>query len=479
MNIINYLKNNAEKYPTKLGFIDEVRKVTFQEMYEQVKKFSRSSLLTNDKSVISLISENSLSFIIAYLGIINSGKIVHLVPPNISEKNFLNQIESSDSGIIICSNSVKMNFHNFNSIKVPIFDFNEIISKSMKDKKISEINDIAYLIYTSGTTAEPKGVPISHTMVEFTTKNIIKVLGYSDTDIDVMPLPLYHSFGLGCLHTSIYVGSTLILLKNANNLELILESLNKFKATTLAAVPATLTKFLKFNKNYLNDYFSNVRLIMTNSTSIPKNTTKEFKEILKNGNLATYYGLTEASRSTFMIFDKNSSREESVGKVAPGVEIKIDNHQMDNSKLGEIWINGKNVIKNYWNNPIADKNFDEGWLQTGDVGYFDEENYLFLKGRNDDIINVGGEKVIPYEIEEIVKQMHGVEDAVAFGIDHEVFGQTIKLNVLRRENSGLDKFIILSHCMKNLEKFKIPSKIEFVDKIPKNEFGKVKRFMLK
>jgi len=479
MNIINHLKNNAKKNPTKIGFVDEENSYTFQEMYEQVEIFSRSQILSNNKKVISLISENSLSFIIAYLGIINSGKIVHLISPNISEKNFSNQIESADPGIIICPENIKMNIKNINSSKKPVFEFSEIISKAINDKKTTEISEIAYLIYTSGTTAEPKGVPISHDMIEFTTKNIIKILGYSSSDIDVLPLPLYHSFGLGCLHTSIHVGSTLILLKNANNLENILKSLKKFKATTLAAVPATLTKFLKIEKTSLNSYFSNIRLIITNSTSIPINTIKEFKGILENGNLATYYGLTEASRSTFMIFDKNYERENSVGKVSPEVEIKIINHDESNPKLGEIWISGKNVIKHYWNNSIADKNMKDGWLRTGDVGYFDNNGYLFLKGRNDDIINIGGEKVIPYEIEEVVKQISGVEDVVAFGIEHEIFGQTMKLNILKKKNSDLDKSKILSHCIKNLEKFKMPSKIEFVDNIPKNEYGKVKRFMLK
>jgi len=479
MNIIDHLKNNAKINPTKIGFIDEEKSFTFQEMYEQVKIFSSSQLFLNNKKVISLISENSLSFIISYLGIIHSGKIVHLIPPNISKKNFLNQIKSADPGIIICPEKIKMEIKNWNSSKIPIFQFSEIISKTINDKKISETSEIAYLIYTSGTTSEPKGVPISHNMVEFTTKNIIKILGYSSTDIDVLPLPLYHSFGLGCLHTSIHVGSTLILLKNANDLENILKCLKKFKATTLAAVPATLTKFLKIEKTSLNNYFSNIRLIITNSTSIPKNTVKEFKKILENGNLATYYGLTEASRSTFMIFEKNSEHENSVGKVSPEVEIKIINHDENFPKLGEIWISGKNVIKHYWNNSIADKNMKDGWLRTGDVGYFDNEGYLFLKGRNDDIINIGGEKVIPYEIEEEVKQISGIDDAVAFGIVHEIFGQTIKLNVLKKNNVDLDKSKILSHCIKNLEKFKIPSKIEFVDDIPKNEYGKVKRFMLK
>jgi len=313
-------------------------------------------------------------------------------------------------------------------------------------------------------------------MIEFTTKNIVKVLGYTDSDINVLPLPLHHSFGLGCVHSSLYVGSTLVLLKNASNLQHLLESLKKFNATTFAAIPATLTKFLMFDNGVLEDYFLDIRLIVTNSTSIPKKTVKNFKTILKKGNLATYYGLTEASRSTFMVFDNNNNREESVGKAAPNVDIKIN---QNDSNIGEIWIKGKNVIQKYWKNKEADKKIVDGWLQTGDLGFLDEENYLFLKGRYDEMINIGGEKVTPLEIEEVVKKLSGVEDVAAFGIYHEIFGQTIKLYIIKTKGSVLDKSQVLSYCIKNLEKYKIPSKIEFVEKIPKTDYGKVKRFMLK
>ena len=474
MNIINFLENCVEKYPTKIALVDEEKDLTFQQLYQEVQNFSSRIAFLN-KNVISLVAENSLSFIIGYLGIINSGKIAHLIPPEISEFNLLNQIRSADSEAIICSNTAKKNL-NYTSVKIPLFEFSEIKSQSASDGNNFKVNDLAYLIYTSGTTSEPKGVAVSHAMTEFTTKNIVKELGYSNSDVDVLPLPMYHSFGLGCFHTSLCVGSTLVLLKNANNLECVLESLKKYNATTLAAIPATLTKFLKFDRSVLENYFANIRLVITNSTLVPKNTVQNFKQILKKGNLATYYGLTEASRSTFMIFDKNNGREESVGRAAPGVEIKIVN---ENNNDGEIWIKGNNVIKKYWNNVKADKNIVDGWLQTGDIGYFDEERYLFLKGRNDDIINVGGEKITPYEIEEVVKQIPGVDDVAAFGIEHEIFGQVVKLNVVKSKDSDLDKSKILTHCMKNLEKFKVPSKIDFVESIPKTDYGKVKRFMLK
>ena len=473
MNIINFLENCVEKYPTKIALVDEERHLTFQQLYQEVQNFSSRIAFLN-KNVISLVAENSTSFIIGYLGIINSGKIAHLIPSEISEFNLLNQIRSADSEAIICSNTAKKNL-NYTSVKIPLFEFSEIKSQSASDGNNFKVNDLAYLTYTSGTTSEPKGVAVSHAMTEFTTKNIVKELGYSNSDVDVLPLPMYHSFGLGCFHTSLCVGSTLVLLKNANNLECVLESLKKYNATTLAAIPATLTKFLKFDRSVLENYFANIRLVITNSTLVPKNTVQNFKQILKKGNLATYYGLTEASRSTFMIFDKNNGREESVGRAAPGVEIKIVN---ENNNDGEIWIKGNNVIKKYWNNVKADKNIVDGWLQTGDIGYF-EDGYLFLKGRNDDMINVGGEKIMPYEIEEVVKQIPGVDDVAAFGIEHEIFGQVVKLNVVKSKDSDLDKSKILTYCMKNLEKFKIPSKIDFVESLPKTDYGKVKRFMLK
>ena len=263
------------------------------------------------------------------------------------------------------------------------------------------------------------------------------------------------------------------------NLENILETINKFNVTTLAAIPATLTKLLKLNTKNFEDFFKEIRLIVTNSTTIPKKTVLEYKKILRKGNLATYYGLTEASRSTFMIFDSKNGREESVGKVAPNVEIKIENEKQDKSDIGEIYIRGKNVIKKYWKNSEADKNLFDGWLKTGDMGYLDNEGFLFLKGRNDEIINIGGEKVSPLDIEEKVKEIPEIDDAAAFGIKHEIFGQTIKLCVVKSKDSKIEKSQILSYCMKNLEKYQIPSKIDFVESIPKTDYGKVKRFMLK
>ena len=477
MKIIEQLKKNSEVNPSKVGFIDEDGMMSNKEMYDAIINFSNSKFLENQAKVITLVSENSLSFLIGFFGIIKSGKIVHIIPSNISKINLDKQILNSNTDAIIVHNEKE--YENFSKFKIPIYLISDFKSNLGKTNNFLSNNQISHLIYTSGTTDIPKGVPISHEMIEFTTNNIVNVLKYNSKDIDLIPLPLHHSFGLGCIFTSITAGSTIVLMKNVNNLENFFQKIEKYKITTIAALPITLTKSLKFEKNFLESKFSNIRLIITNSTTIPKNTINQYVQILKNGFLATYYGLTESSRSTFMIFNNNSKFYDSVGKMAPGVNIRIDKNISDDLELGEIMINGKNVLEKYWNNYDADKKIESNWLRTGDLGYIDNEGYLFLKGRTDDIINIGGEKVVPNEIENVVKQIDGVEEVIAFGIQNDVFGQVIKLNVIKNKNSNLKNTDIIMHCLKKLEKFKIPSKVEFVDTFPKNEYGKVKRFELK
>ncbi len=365
------------------------------------------------------------------------------------------------------------------SKNVELNEFKEFMEKSTQnDQENSISSEYAALIYTSGTTAIPKGSLIKHSNILFTTENIVKVLECVSDDVHIVPLSLSHSFGLGCLHTSLYSGSTIILHKNTINPLDLLKSINEYNASTLAAVPPTLAKLLK---NFRNDFVENckrLRLIITNSTAVNEQTVKEILRLFPLTKFATYYGLTEASRSTFMIFNGKSGKENSVGIPAPGVEIKVVGDDGKEAKEGEICIRGKNVIERYWNN-IRDKDkFEEGWLKTGDVGRFDEEGYLYLLGRKDNLINVGGEKVMPDEIEKIVKSISGIVDAVAVGVDDELFGKIVKMFVIT-DDPKLDSLTIMNYCIKNLERYKVPTKIEFVKNLPKTEYGKVQRFLLR
>ena len=472
--VADFLNNSYRTNPDKIAIIDNDSKLTYSELHEEVNNFSSFLNKFPKNSVVSLLFDNTHEFVISYLGTINSGCIAHLIPTGISQKNLIDQISSAKPKLVLASENHFSKIAEIESENIEKLRFLEVKKTSYQDRK-PQPSDYAYLIYTSGTTSSPKGVPVTHSNCVFTTANIVRTLQYSQDDIDVLPLPLSHSFGLGCLHTSFYVGSTLIIHKTTE-IPQILDSIKNHHASTLAAIPSTLSKIVSNSFNDSSNTLSNLRLIITNSTFLPPETTKKLKKILKNGKVATYYGLTEASRSTFMIFDGDDNIE-SVGKPSDGISLKLVSNNNE-SIIGEVWIKGRNVIDNYWSDEHTKENLVDGWLKTGDLGRIDN-GYLYILGRVDDLINISGEKVYPQEIERVVKVLTGIDDVIAVPMKHEVFGEVVKLFVKKSIESNISKTDILTHCIKNLERFKVPAKIEFVEDFPRTDYGKIKRFMLK
>ena len=472
--VADFLNNSYRAHPDKIAVIDNNSKLTYSKLNQEVNDFSSFFNKFPKNSVISLLFDNTHEFVISYLGTISSGCIAHLIPTGISQKNLMGQISSAKPKLVLSSENHFSKIAEIESKSIEKLRFSEVRKTNYEERKPNP-TDYAYLIYTSGTTSSPKGVPITHSNCVFTTKNIVKTLQYSSNDIDILPLPLSHSFGLGCLHTSLYVGSTLVLHQSMD-IPQILNSIKKHNASTLAAVPPTLSKIVSNNLEDVLNSLSKLRLIITNSMFFPPETIQKLKKILNDGKVATYYGLTEASRSTFMIFDSNE-KIESVGKPSDGISLKLVSNN-DKSSIGEIWIKGKNVIERYWNEEYKE-NFTDGWLKTGDLGRVDDDGYLYILGRVDELINISGEKVYPQEIERAGKVLSGIDDAVAVPMKHEVFGEVVKLFVKKSIKSDVSKTDILTHCIKNLERFKVPAKIEFVEDFPHTNYGKIKRFMLK
>ena len=240
--IADFLTNSYRMYPDKIAIIDDNSKLTYSELNQRVNDISSFLSKFPKNSVISLLFDNTHEFVISYLGTINSGCIAHLIPTGISQKNLTNQISSAGPKLILTSENHFSKISEIESKNIEKLRFSEVKKISSKDRK-PQPSDYAYLIYTSGTTSTPKGVPITHSNCVFTTNNIVRTLQYTQNDIDVLPLPLSHSFGLGCLHTSLYVGSTLIIHKGTE-IHQILNSIKKYNASTLAAVPSTLSKIV-------------------------------------------------------------------------------------------------------------------------------------------------------------------------------------------------------------------------------------------
>ena len=481
--IYEFLEISAEKYPDKIALKDETNSISYSKLLKNSKYVSnRLQKIISSGQIVSLLSENSIDFVIIYFGILMAGGTVHIIPPNSSDTQILSQIQKVNPVIILCSETMK---NKITRIKHEHILISNMITESLYSKvnhKLIEdqFNEVSSIIFTSGTTSTPKGVKIKHKNIIFVVNNIIKIIGIKTDDVEINPLQLSHSFGLGCLHTIIAQGATAIIFRNSINLKVILDEAISNRATGFVGVPATFQSILDNYKEDFRKAGENFRYLLTNSAPMPKEQIKEILNLFPLTNFFTYYGLTEASRSTFLLFNSDITKIESVGKPAYDVEIKIvtnDENTNNESEIGEVLIKGPNVIDEYWRDTGGKYKIKDGWIKTGDLGFFDNDGYLYLRGRKDDVINVSGEKVSPVEIELVIRQLDGIKDVGIIGMPDRVFGEIPVAYVVAK--STLKENEILYHCTKVLERYKIPQKIIFTDVLPKNEFGKIEKSVLR
>ncbi len=488
-NIIpDFLDQSEKKYPQKIGLIFREKKFT----YSQIKKnadFIANKLVKISKKgdIVGILLPNSPDFIFSYFGILKSGCVALLIPTSISDENLKYQLGKT---MPICVISTFVYENKLSRIVLPKKTQIINIDKLLKEKSHGKINltrrlsgrDIASIVFTSGSTSKSKGVMLQHSNVIHSTKNMIEFLKFKKKDIDVNISSLSHSFGLGHLHCIFAVGGTEILFKDSVNLKKILETIIKEHATTFSAVPTILHLITLHYSRVFSKCDKYLRFIQTNTSLLDQDLIKKIFFFLPTTDFHYYYGLTEASRSTFITLNKNTDKLTSIGKSSPNVRIKVvdgKGKEQSAGKVGEICIKGKHVISGYFKDKeISKRRIKSGWLHTGDMGFTDKDEYLYFYGRKDDVINVAGEKVSPEEIEYKAKNVSGVLDAVAVGQPDKLFGEVAKLYVVVNEGSfKMDELAI--SLKKNLERYKNPTEILIIDKVPRTDNGKVMRWKLK
>ena len=313
--VYEFLELSAEKYPNKIAIKDDTASITYNELLKNSKFVSNSiKNMINHGQTISLLSENSINFVITYFGILMAGGIVHIIPPNSSEKQIEFQVQQVKPVIIVCSETLKNKItkNQYKYILISDLINNSLSSKINHNTIHDKFNEVSSIIFTSGTTGIPKGVKLKHENIIFVTNNIIKIIGVRSDDVEINPLQLSHSFGLGCLHTTIAQGATAIIFRNSINLKEIIDAVTINKATGFVGVPATFQKILLNYKEEFKEAGKNFHYLLTNSAPMPKDDVQEIIDLFPLTDFFTYYGLTEASRSTFLLFNNDITKIEGI-----------------------------------------------------------------------------------------------------------------------------------------------------------------------
>nr|WP_321409506.1 AMP-binding protein [uncultured Carboxylicivirga sp.] len=481
MNCVDYLlsEHTGNRELFVLGRSEEL---SFSDLTKSVLILSNwlKENIGADKKIL-LLSPNSSFFIISYLAIMKSGNVVVPLNPAIEadQYHYIKSICETDHVFMVKQVCKRLKLDD-NFIWGEEF-INSIasleIDQNWTEEPIDE-NKLAQIIFTSGSTSLPKGVMLSHKNLIANTKSIISYLQLEERDIMEVVLPFYYCYGLSLLHTHLKVGGKIVLNNTFIFIGSVLSDLEKYKCTGFAGVPSHFQILLRKSDSFKNTSFPELRYVTQAGGKLHTTFIKEFRDSKPETMFYVMYGQTEATaRLSFLPPDLLDSKSGSLGKGIPFVELKVvdDNGvEVKPGVVGEIIAKGDNVMLGYYmDEDETNTAIINGWLHTGDLATVDEEGFIYHAARKKEIIKVGGRRVSPKEIEEVIVGMAGVIDCTVEAVKDEFLGEGIKaVVVLNKEYKYITVNDIKEHCASKLTAYKVPGIIEFNDNVDVNAAGK-------
>jgi long-chain acyl-CoA synthetase len=340
--------------------------------------------------------------------------------------------------------------------------------------------DLAVLVYTSGTSGRPKGAMLSHRALAANLDQCASITPpvVQEDDVVLLVLPLFHIYGLNPgLGMVAKTGATGVLVERFDPTDTLAEVRRRHVTNVVGAPPMYVAWSMIPD---LSEAFASVRLLVSGAAPLPP---AVLSSILDRTGQHVFegYGLTETAPVLTTTLMSEVAKPGSIGRPVPGVELKLVDEagdEVDEDDAGEIVVRGANVFSGYW--PDGHDGPDaQGWFPTGDVAYADDEGDLFLVDRRKELILVSGFNVYPREVEDVLLRHPDVEEAAVIGIPHPYTGEAVKALVVRRGGAQLSADDVLAHAARSLARFKCPSTVEFVDELPHSATGKVSKGRLR
>lgn len=474
--IVSYLKKRVQSSPDKIFLKDEDRVWSFRDFYDDAARFStfllKNKVQKGDFVIIHL--DRKIEHLITYIALLNIGAIsVHTYPER--ENEYIEFAIKYTQAKAIISNKFA---GDPSGAKVLDFVFDDTLKPTYEE----DANDVAYIMFTSGTTSSPKAVVTTQKNVIFVTQTLIELADMKKGDErEVILLPLGSTGGLGHFHACMFLGNYARVYTgfyatlSSDDIDNFLDIVKQEKITGVLLTPGIINKILKTHKTKFKDSAKTLRYVLANVMPMKREIILELLGSLPDLRFCTYYGSTEASRSIINVCRDNPGFEHMTGKPAKGIEVKID-------EKGEIALRGQNVMAGYLYD--KGKTLQDGWFRTGDIGYMDAKGYIGILGRAKEIINLDGLKLFPQEVESALSSCKLIGDLGVSSIENDIGVLELCLAVVIEGKADQDEILkeIMSKLQKhfkidktNLYSYKIPSYIYFVETIPRTDLGKIKR----
>ena len=431
----------CDRHPEKIALIAGPEKVSYAQLCQRSQQAATLILSKGVRvgDVIQLAAVKEPHFVYMVLGAMMAGVIAELIDPQSDSKCFRYQPEEIEAASPLAE-----------------------VPAGLKETDLIEI------IHTTGTTARPKKVCLTHDSVYWAAKYTSDAVQNDENDVEVVGMPLCHGFGLRRLYLSLMNGATAILLPNIANVRLLLNTIETYHVTTFGLSPAAWRYIRKISGTRITKFADQLRHIEFGTSAMSRETKLDVLALFPNTRICDNYGLTESNRSTSLELH-DTAHLDSIGKpIADSVRIQAIN--------GELCVHGRQTMVGYWDPEDNKGAFVDGLVRTGDCGYVSDDGYVYLTGRLKEMINVGGEKVSPAEVEEAICRL-GVGDCICVSHPHEMFGETVKAFILKG-STNLTFEQIDDRLRSTLPPYKCPTLYEWIDQIPVNALGKKQRTSL-
>lgn len=511
MNLSTHFQETAKKHPDKIAYYFMDKGSTYAELDGAITKFASGleKLGIKKGDHIALLIGNSPYFLIGMYGALRLGATIIPINPIYSPNEISYILHNGDVKAVIALDLLIPAVEKMHSSLPKIEHY--IICETPKEtesnldlstltvspklKRFSDVleigdlnfvvpdlndDDVAIILYTSGTTGKPKGAMLTHKNIYSNARDVGIYLRYSENDRVIATLPLFHVFGLTVsLNAPLLMGAQVLLVPKFSPKE-IFRIVKKFEATVFVGVP-TMYNFLFQYPDGNPEDMKSLRLCISGGSSLPiallKNFENKFNVVISEG-----YGLSEASPVTCFNPLDRPRKPGSIGTSIVHVENKVVNElgeELPPGMAGELIVRGPNVMKGYYKMPEETAaTIKDGWLYTGDIAKMDEEGYFYIVDRKKDMIIVGGFNVYPREVEEVLYSHPEVVEVAVLGVPDPNHGEAVKCFVVSK-NPSLTEEELIEYCRQHLAKYKVPSSIEFLDELPKNTTGKILRRALK
>lgn len=480
MNVYDFLIQNLEL--DKIAVYSQTETITFGEIIQSANTvyamLSEKDVIQADR--VAILADNSSFWIASYLGIMRYGAVAVPVPIDQHIDTINHFLEITDCAVCFIddANLRKLGIlpvqHLITPNDVATYDNHKIASTVAVHE-----DDLAALMFTSGSTGIPNAVKVSHKNIIANTQSIVTYLNLTQDDRIMVVLPFYYCFGTSLLHTHFRVNGSLAINNQFLFADRVLDDIETFECTGFAGVPSIYQRLLR-RSSFKERDLASVRLFQQAGGRLSYNFIKDISETFPDKEFYVMYGQTEAtSRLTYLPPHLIHEKKGSIGKAIPNVTIEIlneNNNPIQPGEHGEIACTGGNITSGYWVD-VPNNRYRNGKLYSGDIATIDDEGYIYLVGRKSDFLKPSGNRISSHQLVDAIIQHPDVIEAEVVGIYDDTLGEYIRAFIGVGDNEVTEKDI-KRHCLEHLPRFAIPQEIILVDELPKSKAGKIKKNML-